>query len=1090
MINQKMKYKKNRLMRIGLILSLFAMIASCFNGGVIITQAGDTIIVDDDGTGDYTSIQDAIDNASSGDYIVVKDGTYGDQLTVDVSVTIAAASGETPTIYVSAYDVGIDVTAPDVLIEELEIFGNGSLTGGPFPAIRASTGSDGLIVNNNVFKVFTGEVGQMALLIVNGVSLVTFNSGNSVINYEHSVFHAASISGTDIYFGSIQDAIVSASAGDTINVAAGTYNQQITVNEDITLSGTVGETLIDLGSTPTYAVKLELNCDGATIRNLEIINSYGIYVDSNAGGEGNVAILNNYIHDLFVSVSPELTGGFFVNALCWPPLENWTIQDNTFKNITGSLSSGLRPENMKNVVISGNIISNMGYSGILLINVDGAIISNNFVNNTVRAGIQVDSYCTRGIEITNNNVTQANTGSHSGYGGIRFYGQYTPDPHGDPPAEITVTDNTCSDSYNGVAVRDGEDINGRNISVNSNSFINNSNMGVYHGGTGILDTINNWWGNISGPYHPISNPGGTGDNVSDNVTYRPWYEFDGYSIAPIVEVNIGLPQAEGGLYVSDTTSFRLEAADYESGMDRLTYRIWNTSHRWSNWYEYTGAFTLPGESKHELQYNATDNAGTKAMDTTIHYVDVQEPWVEVSYPNGGEYLRDLVTVYWNAADKNLDQNQQKWNTSWSLNNDYPGHIQSFIPTENRIRSISLLLSGDEAIITLILFSNITPIPVPIAETSVHLENIGGVNNPEWVEFAFDSDIILDADTTYYIGVTQEIIGNTGYNWYNYDSNGGVDPYEYGQSWLKRTDLLESQPQWDWGFRTMYWDDDLNIDIQYSPIGGVQWITLGTDESNDGVYLWDTTSFPDGINYKIRVIAYDKMELMGLDESDEIFTIDQTGPTITDIIINDVTIGNTNYVKDGDDVEITATITGDPVTIEADLSGFGKGSSVSPTSYIGNTATWDIYSVVCSPSDGTINVIVNATDPNDDPSSGVGQIVADNLVPEVDVLRPLPGIYVWNSQRLLPYAYPVVFGEMTVRVDASDSGSGIERVEFYRTYYPDTQLMATIEQNPYEWLWDERAFGFFKIKIIAYDNVGLNVTTMINDIYLINFDLLN
>ena len=64
MINQKMKYKKNRLMRIGLILSLFAMIVSCFNVGVIITQAGDTIIVDDDGTGDYTSIQDAIDNAS------------------------------------------------------------------------------------------------------------------------------------------------------------------------------------------------------------------------------------------------------------------------------------------------------------------------------------------------------------------------------------------------------------------------------------------------------------------------------------------------------------------------------------------------------------------------------------------------------------------------------------------------------------------------------------------------------------------------------------------------------------------------------------------------------------------------------------------------------------------------------------------------------------------------------------------------------------------------------------------------------------------------------------------------------------------
>ena len=71
MINRKMSNNKKRLMRVGSFLSLFAMLVSCFIGGVIITQAGDTLIVDDDGTGNYTSIQDAIDNASPGDYIVV-----------------------------------------------------------------------------------------------------------------------------------------------------------------------------------------------------------------------------------------------------------------------------------------------------------------------------------------------------------------------------------------------------------------------------------------------------------------------------------------------------------------------------------------------------------------------------------------------------------------------------------------------------------------------------------------------------------------------------------------------------------------------------------------------------------------------------------------------------------------------------------------------------------------------------------------------------------------------------------------------------------------------------------------------------------
>ena len=37
-----------------------------------------------------------------------------------------------------------------------------------------------------------------------------------------------------------------------------------------------------------------------------------------------------------------------------------------------------------------------------------------------------------------------------------------------------------------------------------------------------MDAINNWWGDNSGPYHPGTNPSGTGDKVSDNVLYHPW----------------------------------------------------------------------------------------------------------------------------------------------------------------------------------------------------------------------------------------------------------------------------------------------------------------------------------------------------------------------------------------------------------------------------------------------------------------------------------------------------------------------------------------------------------------------------------------
>ena len=38
----------------------------------------------------------------------------------------------------------------------------------------------------------------------------------------------------------------------------------------------------------------------------------------------------------------------------------------------------------------------------------------------------------------------------------------------------------------------------------------------------VVSALNNWWGNSSGPYNPVSNPAGTGDRVSANVNYIPW----------------------------------------------------------------------------------------------------------------------------------------------------------------------------------------------------------------------------------------------------------------------------------------------------------------------------------------------------------------------------------------------------------------------------------------------------------------------------------------------------------------------------------------------------------------------------------------
>lgn len=75
---------------------LFAVVVSVVAGGTAVagatTQAGndDVLTVDDDGSADHTTIQDAVDAASPGDTIRVAAGTYDGEVVVDKNVTLRA----------------------------------------------------------------------------------------------------------------------------------------------------------------------------------------------------------------------------------------------------------------------------------------------------------------------------------------------------------------------------------------------------------------------------------------------------------------------------------------------------------------------------------------------------------------------------------------------------------------------------------------------------------------------------------------------------------------------------------------------------------------------------------------------------------------------------------------------------------------------------------------------------------------------------------------------------------------------------------------------------------------------------------------
>ncbi|GIW91484.1 MAG: hypothetical protein KatS3mg109_1916 [Pirellulaceae bacterium] len=74
-------------------------------------------------------------------------------------------------------------------------------------------------------------------------------------------------------------------------------------------------------------------------------------------------------------------------------------------------------------------------------------------------------------------------------------------------------------SENAIGVYNG---NTAYLIIRNSNIDGNTDYGLYNANTGYaLNAANNWWGDTSGPTYS-GNPGGTGNRVSDNVTYTPW----------------------------------------------------------------------------------------------------------------------------------------------------------------------------------------------------------------------------------------------------------------------------------------------------------------------------------------------------------------------------------------------------------------------------------------------------------------------------------------------------------------------------------------------------------------------------------------
>lgn len=297
-------------------------------------------------------------------------------------------------------------------------------------------------------------------------------------------------------YSTIQAAINASNKGDVIIVDAGTYTEALIINKEVTILGPNAAVSPNGGSRVAEAVinltagnrTINLFANNITIKGFEIKNSAnaGAIMAGNFSGfkaVTGITIEKNYLHDM--------SGSAILCYITGSGTFQWTITDNKISNTTlatyfgGGYGSGVKITKGTNCSITNNVLTNIGFTGIDVWQMQTLTISGNTLTTLVDNGMQVVG-TNSNLNITNNTITNANYPSATlGQGGIKLFGS---------PTNLSVTGNTVTGCGSAFAVEPNN--NAAGASVNNNNFSGNT-YGVYHAGTGTLNATCNWYGSTS-----------------------------------------------------------------------------------------------------------------------------------------------------------------------------------------------------------------------------------------------------------------------------------------------------------------------------------------------------------------------------------------------------------------------------------------------------------------------------------------------------------------------------------------------------------------------------------------------------------------
>ncbi|MEQ8676682.1 MAG: right-handed parallel beta-helix repeat-containing protein [Aggregatilineales bacterium] len=316
---------------------------------------------------------------------------------------------------------------------------------------------------------------------------------------------------TGEYFCSIQEAIDDPDTvpGHTIEVDAGTFNEQVEINKDnLTLQGAgPDQTLLvspdactnTMNSSATAGVRLIGDHTGITLSGFSVSGyDLGLDIGENIGKTitdvtvSNVNASNNCVHGILsqagttngVSISNVTANdngfGFFAGRGIWMingtksavSITDSTVNDNRLVGI--DISDG----DVTGLTISGNTVIGNGDSGIGVLGPQGPdanVVSNNTVTDNGRYGIEIKNPSGT-TSVSGNIVSLTGAGSDTrDYAGIAVFRRGPGATNADQPSGVSVTGNTVTGFVepNGDGEGFGIVVEGTGISVTGNTVTNN-----------------------------------------------------------------------------------------------------------------------------------------------------------------------------------------------------------------------------------------------------------------------------------------------------------------------------------------------------------------------------------------------------------------------------------------------------------------------------------------------------------------------------------------------------------------------------------------------------------------------------------------